>query len=143
MEVPEDLQQKGPRKILIRCWAFNLKEQQFYSEVPPDVQTLYPISKSDLGHPAEEDHLNHLYLWSFSFGIHPKLMTTEESEHRLADKLRILSSGLAPSSPLQFGIMSALVLMLHQSTCQPKASFYPHFNKKLRVSLNISVKVLN
>ncbi|TWW81618.1 hypothetical protein D4764_01G0014330 [Takifugu flavidus] len=56
----------------------DVEEQQFYSELLPDVQASHPISKAEPGHPAEETHFSRLYLRSRSFGHHPTLMAIGE-----------------------------------------------------------------
>ena len=47
--------------------SFDAEEQQFYSELPLDVQAPHRISKAEPIHPTEETYFDHLYLPSHSF----------------------------------------------------------------------------
>ncbi|MDW1502102.1 hypothetical protein, partial [Vibrio sp. YT-19(2023)] len=57
---------------------FEVKKQQLYSKLPPDVRAPHPISKAEPSHPAEETHFGRLYSRSHSFGHYPELVTIGE-----------------------------------------------------------------
>ncbi len=71
------------------------------SKLPPDVWAPYPISKSQLSHPAEETHFVLifcliLFFWSLSNGRDHRW----GFEHRLTGKSKALPSGSASSFPV-------------------------------------------
>ena len=60
---------------LTLLFPFNVKEQQHYSEFPPDAQAPHLIPKPEASHPPKESYFSCICLQSHSFGQYQKLVT--------------------------------------------------------------------
>ena len=127
---PENLHWKAPGRhpdqtpVPPQLTSIDVKDQRLYSELPLDVWAPYLISKAKPSQFTEETNFGSLHPRSRSFGHCPKLMTIGEG-WKVNWLVMALSFGSAPSAPQWSGTVPALLLPLHQSTCQTHALYYP------------------